>query len=604
MGVDLLESGEERSRSVHPPMNIALATPLFVLAGGFSILFVARLLTTLQHRRRLRAILRNDDQSEFMRRNGFMARFKKHVLYAPLLSTRHSREFRFLGRVHMGIVPLRVETVLLAGYIGINLAFFVSLIDWWEDYQEMMYQLKYAAGHLAVMNTPGLVLTAGRNNPLIPLLGIQFDVFNLMHRWVGRLIIIGAIVHVTCVVAAKAANTNMDATTYVVWHVPFFIYGMVGFLGFVFILVQSVSPLRHAFYEVFLHLHILLAIMSFAGLWYHLGGLAQQYVLLATIILWGLERVARLGSLIWRNWGKQRTVANVELLPGSVARVNVALARTWNFRSGQYMYLYIPSLGLWTSHPFSVAWASTEETCVANKGDSRDSFNLLLNEKPRATVSFLIKRRSGFTRKLLGRAADSEECRFRAMAFAEGPFGGLHSLSSYGTVILIAGGIGITHPMSYMHEFMEGYSAQRIAARRVNLIWVVHSLTHLSWIHPWMTSLFSHPAVHTKEHRPFRYKGLSVAIQIYVTDRQCSEESMADGSESQWASSAPPGVTVNIGLGKPCFGHIVESEKTDQVGAMAVSVCGPGGMGDDVRQAVRQAQGRKTVDLYEETYSW
>ncbi len=42
--------------------------------------------------------------------------------------------------------------------------------------------------------------------------------------------------------------------------------------------------------------------------------------------------------------------------------------------------------------------------------------------------------------------------------------------------MLIAGGIGITHPMSYMHEFMEGYSARTIAIRRVNLIWVVRSL--------------------------------------------------------------------------------------------------------------------------------
>lgn len=42
--------------------------------------------------------------------------------------------------------------------------------------------------------------------------------------------------------------------------------------------------------------------------------------------------------------------------------------------------------------------------------------------------------------------------------------------------MLIAGGIGITHPMSYIHEFMEGYAEQTIAIRRVNLIWVVRSL--------------------------------------------------------------------------------------------------------------------------------
>lgn len=79
---------------------------------------------------------------------------------------------------------------------------------------------------------------------------------------------------------------------------------------------------------------------------------------------------------------------------------------------------------------------------------------------------------------------------------------------------------------------------------------------------------------------------------------------MADKSDSPWAFSAPPGVQVSIDFGKPCFGHIVAKERDSQVGAMAVTVCGPGGMGDDVRKAVRTVQGRKTVDLYEETFSW
>lgn len=55
------------------------------------------------------------------------------------------------------------------------------------------------------------------------------------------------------------------------------------------ILFQSLSPIRHAFYEAFLHFHILLAVMAFVGLWYHLEGLAMQRVLLATVILWGLD---------------------------------------------------------------------------------------------------------------------------------------------------------------------------------------------------------------------------------------------------------------------------------------------------------------------------
>ena len=49
---------------------------------------------------------------------------------------------------------------------------------------------------------------------------------------------------------------------------------------------------------------------------------------------------------------------------------------------------------------------------------------------------------------------------------------------------------------------------------------------------------------------------------------------------------------------------VLEKEKEDQIGAMAVSVCGPGGLGDSVREAVRNVQGEKTVDLFEETFSW
>lgn len=54
--------------------------------------------------------------------------------------------------------------------------------------------------------------------------------------------------------------------------------------------------------------------------------------------------------------------------------------------------------------------------------------------------------------------------------------GGLHSLASYGTVLLIAGGIGITHPLSYLREFADGFSNRSMAVRRVTLVWVVRHL--------------------------------------------------------------------------------------------------------------------------------
>ena len=40
-----------------------------------------------------------------------------------------------------------------------------------------------------------LFLLAGRNNPLIPLLNISFDTYNLIHRWFGRIVILEAVAH-------------------------------------------------------------------------------------------------------------------------------------------------------------------------------------------------------------------------------------------------------------------------------------------------------------------------------------------------------------------------------------------------------------------------
>lgn len=162
-------------------MNPEVAVSLLVLGGLVVVLFIWRTAVRIGHRRRSKLALRGGDQTVLSQTSHTISSLKKHLLYAPLFGKRHSREFRFL-RLHMGTIPLRLEVILLLIYLALNVAFIMVTVDWWRDFSRKMFQLKYAAGHLAVMNTPGLVLSAGRNNPLIPLLGISFDTFNFMHR--------------------------------------------------------------------------------------------------------------------------------------------------------------------------------------------------------------------------------------------------------------------------------------------------------------------------------------------------------------------------------------------------------------------------------------
>ena len=49
---------------------------------------------------------------------------------------------------------------------------------------------------------------------------------------------------------------------------------------------------------------------------------------------------------------------------------------------------------------------------------------------------------------------------------------------------------------------------------------------------------------------------------------------------------------------------LVAMEARARVGAMAVCVCGPAGLADDVRWAVRRRQAEGNVDFLEEGFGW
>ena len=199
MGVELKGNGPGE-----PPMNPTIGVPLFVVGGLVAILFAWKTTIRIRHRQISKQATDGSDQIQLSRTSRLNAALKKHVLYAPLWGSRHSREFRFF-KLHMGSLPLRIEIICLLIYLSLNLIFIIVTVDWWiSDYSKKMFQLKYSAGHLAVMNTPGLVLAAGRNNPLVQLLGISFDAFNFMHRWVGRVIAANAVIHMSAVLANQA----------------------------------------------------------------------------------------------------------------------------------------------------------------------------------------------------------------------------------------------------------------------------------------------------------------------------------------------------------------------------------------------------------------
>lgn len=541
------------------------------------ILFFVRYVRTV-------SCLSNETQRYFATPSYAYAWFKRNCLDAPLFRTRHHREFKLSSAINIGTLPSRLQTFFLVGYFATNVGFLFWRIDYSQKQSVVLSTLVSRTGIMAVMNMIPLFLLAGRNNPIIQLTGISFDTMNLIHRWFGRITILEAIAHTICWMVNKVNTKGWAAVKGSITGSEFIMTGFIGACAFTFLLFQSPSPVRHSFYEVFLHGHIIAAAIAVGGVWVHLKERPQQLMMYGVVALWVFERVLRFARLVMRNIGNGGTKAEVEVLPGDALRVTVRMARPWKFQPGQHAYLYMPSVGLWTNHPFSLAWSEEEEDLnrtnmmVDEKGLPMNRQDIL--EMQKTSMSFIVRRRTGFTDKLFKKADLSAAGKFTTSAFVEGPYGG-EDLSSYGTVMLWAAGIGITHQVPHVRDIVAGYANGTIATRRLTLVWIIQSPEHLEWIRTWMTHILAMP----------RRREI-LKILLFVTRPRSTKEIHS------------PSSSVQMFPGRPNVQALIDQEMQEGIGAACVSTCGTGSLADELRRSVRNREMQWNVDFREESFSW
>jgi predicted ferric reductase len=134
--------------------------------------------------------------------------------------------------------------------------------------------------------------------------------------------------------------------------------------------------------------------------------------------------------------------------PSNVLQVDITVPRPWQVKGGQFVFLSIPKLGIFTGlrgHPFMVTWWE------------RDLQGL--------TISLLVKSRAGFTAEL------NRHMNKPLRAFIDGPYGVRHDFGEYGTVIMLATGIGIAGHIPYIKELISGYNNCEVKTQRIRLAW-------------------------------------------------------------------------------------------------------------------------------------
>jgi NAD(P)H-flavin reductase len=261
-------------------------------------------------------------------------------------------------------------------------------------------------------------------------------------------------------------------------------------------------------------------------------------------------------------------------------RVKVVLPRPWKFRPGQHAYLYLPTIAGWMSHPFTVAWSDeTQHTKLSDFEKLPETEQEIVSRKDH-NLYFLIRRRTGMTETLWNRALESPNGLLRTKILLEGPYS-QQNMESFGTVLLFAAGVGITHQMPHVRVLVRGYANGTVATRKVVLVWIIQSAEHLEWIREWMVEILSYP----KRREVLR-------ILIYVTR---PKNNIKIHSPSSGVQVLPM---------KPNIQTIVDQEVQDSIGAIGVLVCGVGGLADDVRKASRTWMDKINIEFQEESFSW
>ncbi|KAG9195191.1 hypothetical protein G6011_00311 [Alternaria panax] len=234
------------------------------------------------------------------------------------------------------------------------------------------------------------------------------------------------------------------------------------------------------------------------------------------------------------------------------------------------------------SHPFSVAWSQSSGYAKIPAEKVPSTIDDLKLEGGPSTVSCIIRSRQGMTGSLYKLAAKYENAHVHLWGAIEGPYGGYHSLDSYGTVVLFAGGVGITHQLSFVRHLLNAHNSNTAATQKVILVWCIANLDALEWVRSWLDEIAA--IQHFRD---------VVSIRIYAS-RMVSFET--------GGRFLPAYLSVKL---QRCeVQGVLDEEVLAQIGAMAVSVCGPRGFSDSVRVAVRRRVGVRSIDLFEEAFSY
>ena len=582
---------------------------------------------------------------------------RKYVLTPSLLPPYHQQ--RFLGCT----IPTRAESFVVLSYwiVSIILSFvnyhgLTGNTIWPNPSAQIWRYMADRMGTMAYGNLPILWIFSGRNNIFLWLTGWSFGTFNIFHRHIARITTLHAIMHgigYSCYYFASGQSDAYHKYFEKLWWNA----GVISVVMLSFIVLFSFSIVRKRLYESFLIIHIVLACLLLVFLYHHTIDFKMtdyNYPFLMTCVaIWGFDRVLRLVRQVYTNMhvrsgkGFQTTKSTVTYSEAAnILFIDVVPANSRLFPGpGQHYYIYQPLRFFgWENHPFTLAhW-----TQPASPSDDMH-------------LQFWVRPYDGWTKQLVKqcKAKGGSTYTIAPTLLIEGPYLANEPLHTFDEVLLIAGGSGISGVMPYLQDYVRRIEKGAAAGangkiptrtRNVTLIWADRLEDNMrAFAEGPLEGLLDRPDINV-----FFYVTGSAQLSTDATDAAAAAAAAATTNSSNVSSTAASSTdniesSVTAAADSECGEKTIREFDTEKSKALAdvapfneraanggglciqagrpdipatvrklaqsvqgtdarlaVMVCGPDRLADNVRHVVAQNMetSRESIQYFEETFGW
>ncbi|EGW35673.1 uncharacterized protein SPAPADRAFT_58880, partial [Spathaspora passalidarum NRRL Y-27907] len=388
--------------------------------------------------------------------------FRKNVILPAAIGKKRMQNYKLFQVIEF-YMPSRLESIILLGFcvvitivLTINMSYVQSDSLIFTNYQAHLRYLANRTGIISTMMLPLVILFSGRNNILQYFTRWNHSVFIMFHRYIARMMVTFVLIHAISFTIALGPNYNA------IMKDPFMIWGTVATVAGMIIFFQGMLYFRRRWYEVFLAMHILMAVLFIAGTWRHVVKLGYVWYVYAATGVWILDRLIRIVRLV--SFGFPG--ADVTLMSNETLKVVIKKPAHWQPTPGGHVFIHFlrPSC-FWQSHPFTCATSPQSEDhivlyCKVKGGVTHGLYQYLMT--------------------LPGKTA-------KIKVGVEGPYGETSGAKKSESAVFIAGGNGI--PGMYAEAVDLATKSTFESRRSIKLYWIIREYRSLYWFFEELQSL-------------------------------------------------------------------------------------------------------------------